>query len=158
MRTPSGTEAEDPRPAPGPGPRRPQAAPGRRTLDNVAVDGGPELLAGRPVPVLPVDDPHLLEEGGLAALARSQQQDLDEALHVGFLPVEALIDLLRLALLFGLAAGQQAAGEAARQHGARRQEVRHLSKHCQRGERPPGPARTSPLSARACASAAPPSA
>uniref|UniRef100_A0A8U8BZ14 Uncharacterized protein n=1 Tax=Geospiza parvula TaxID=87175 RepID=A0A8U8BZ14_GEOPR len=53
------------------------------TLDHVAVDGGAELLAGRAVPVLPVDDPHLLEEGGLAALARAQQQDLDEALHVG---------------------------------------------------------------------------
>uniref|UniRef100_A0A8C0J718 Uncharacterized protein n=1 Tax=Chelonoidis abingdonii TaxID=106734 RepID=A0A8C0J718_CHEAB len=59
------------RPRPGPGP----------TFDHVAVDGGAELLAGHPVPVLPVDDPHLLEEGGLAALARAQQQDLDEALH-----------------------------------------------------------------------------
>uniref|UniRef100_A0A8V1ALY4 Uncharacterized protein n=1 Tax=Gallus gallus TaxID=9031 RepID=A0A8V1ALY4_CHICK len=80
-RLPPSAEAEDPRPGPRPGPRRPQTAPGRRTLDNVAVDGGPELLAGRPVPVLPVDDPHLLEEGGLAALPRAQQQDLDEALH-----------------------------------------------------------------------------
>uniref|UniRef100_A0A8B9M1F1 Uncharacterized protein n=1 Tax=Accipiter nisus TaxID=211598 RepID=A0A8B9M1F1_9AVES len=69
--------------------RRPPPAgrPRRRspTLDHVAVDGGAELLTGRPVPVLPVDDPHLLEEGGLAALARAQQQDLDEALHVRLL-------------------------------------------------------------------------
>uniref|UniRef100_A0A8C3V0T8 Uncharacterized protein n=1 Tax=Catharus ustulatus TaxID=91951 RepID=A0A8C3V0T8_CATUS len=65
--------------------RRPQSGPSpppAPTLDHVAVDGGAELLAGRAVPVLPVDDPHLLEEGGLAALARAQQQDLDEALHV----------------------------------------------------------------------------
>uniref|UniRef100_A0A674I8R7 Uncharacterized protein n=1 Tax=Terrapene triunguis TaxID=2587831 RepID=A0A674I8R7_9SAUR len=93
-------------PTPGQGPGRPVAGPQPRplsrpngrgpgegpgpgpapTFDHVAVDGGAELLAGRPVPVLPVDDPHLLEEGGLAALARAQQQDLDEALHVGLLP------------------------------------------------------------------------
>uniref|UniRef100_A0A8C6KAT7 Uncharacterized protein n=1 Tax=Melopsittacus undulatus TaxID=13146 RepID=A0A8C6KAT7_MELUD len=52
------------------------------TFNHVAVDGGSELLPGRPVPVLPVDDPHLLEESRLAALPRSQQQDLDEPLHV----------------------------------------------------------------------------
>lgn len=50
------------------------------TFDHVAVDGGAELLARALVEVLPVDDPHLLQEGGLAALARAQQQDLHQPL------------------------------------------------------------------------------
>uniref|UniRef100_A0A8B9BD46 Uncharacterized protein n=1 Tax=Anser brachyrhynchus TaxID=132585 RepID=A0A8B9BD46_9AVES len=85
--TPPAAGPGQPPGGPKPGPSTPQPAPappgapqGARTLDHVAVDGGTELLAGRPVPVLPVDDPHLLEEGGLAALARAQQQDLDESL------------------------------------------------------------------------------
>uniref|UniRef100_A0A674GH82 Uncharacterized protein n=1 Tax=Taeniopygia guttata TaxID=59729 RepID=A0A674GH82_TAEGU len=98
--------AASPRPGPaGPAALPRPSPPPSPTLDHVAVDGGAELLSRRAVPVLPVDDPHLLEEGGLAALARAQQQDLDEALHVGLLAVEALVDLLGLALLLGLAAG-----------------------------------------------------
>uniref|UniRef100_A0A9L0IUJ6 Uncharacterized protein n=1 Tax=Equus asinus TaxID=9793 RepID=A0A9L0IUJ6_EQUAS len=120
-------------PAPRPRPRRPPAAPRPPgparpgTFDHVAVDGGAELLARALVEVLPVDDPHLLQEGGLAALARAQQQDLHQPLHVGLLPGQAFVDLLGLALLFGLAARQHAAGEAHGQHGPRRQEVRHLA-------------------------------
>uniref|UniRef100_A0A5F9CP96 Uncharacterized protein n=1 Tax=Oryctolagus cuniculus TaxID=9986 RepID=A0A5F9CP96_RABIT len=90
------------RPGPRPGPERTRAgsgpaharppprvpaspaSPGPRpgTFDHVAVDGGAELLARALVEVLPVDDPHLLQESGLAALARAQQQDLHEPLHV----------------------------------------------------------------------------
>uniref|UniRef100_A0A8C0XL55 Uncharacterized protein n=1 Tax=Castor canadensis TaxID=51338 RepID=A0A8C0XL55_CASCN len=63
---------------------RTRAVPGlARTFDHVAVDGGAELLARALVEVLPVDDPHLLQEGGLAALARAQQQDLHQPLHQG---------------------------------------------------------------------------
>uniref|UniRef100_A0A8D2J944 Uncharacterized protein n=1 Tax=Varanus komodoensis TaxID=61221 RepID=A0A8D2J944_VARKO len=43
--------------------------------------GGAELLSSGAVPVLPVNDAHLFEEGALAALARAQQQDLDEPFH-----------------------------------------------------------------------------
>lgn len=110
------------------GPRPPAPGPGTPgTFDHVAVDGGAELLARALVEVLPVDDAHLLEEGGLAALARAQQQDLHEPLHVGLLPRQAFVDLLGLALLLGLAARQHAAREAHGQHGPRRQEVRHLA-------------------------------
>uniref|UniRef100_A0A8C8RKT9 Uncharacterized protein n=1 Tax=Pelusios castaneus TaxID=367368 RepID=A0A8C8RKT9_9SAUR len=71
--TPPQGPCHGPHPTPPPPPLSPPRARPRRaapTFDDVAVDGGAELLAGRPVPVLPVDDPHLLEEGGLAALAR----------------------------------------------------------------------------------------
>uniref|UniRef100_A0A8D3D2W3 Uncharacterized protein n=1 Tax=Scophthalmus maximus TaxID=52904 RepID=A0A8D3D2W3_SCOMX len=44
-------------------------------------DRASELLAGLLVEVLAVDDPHLLEESRLAALARAEQQDLHEPLH-----------------------------------------------------------------------------
>lgn len=108
-----------------PGSPRPPAA--LRTFDHVAIDGGAELLARALVEVLAVDDPHLLQEGGLAALARTQQQDLHQPLHVGLLPRQAFVDLLGLALLLGLAVRQHAAREAHGQHGARRQEVRHLA-------------------------------
>uniref|UniRef100_A0A8P0SFV9 G protein subunit alpha 13 n=1 Tax=Canis lupus familiaris TaxID=9615 RepID=A0A8P0SFV9_CANLF len=118
-----------PSPAPPPAARararRPRPPPG--TFNHVAVDGGAELLARALVEVLPVDDPHLLQEGGLAALARAQQQDLHQPLHVRLLPGQAFVDLLGLALLLGLAARQHAAGEAHGQHGPRRQEVRHLA-------------------------------
>uniref|UniRef100_A0ABI7WZ33 Uncharacterized protein n=1 Tax=Felis catus TaxID=9685 RepID=A0ABI7WZ33_FELCA len=115
-----------PHPRAGPGPRSPRRPP-LCTFNHVAVDGGAELLARALVEVLPVDDPHLLQEGGLAALARAQQQDLHEPLHVGLLPGQAFVDLLGLALLLGLAAREHAAGEAHGQHGPRRQEVRHLA-------------------------------
>lgn len=80
------------------------------TFDHVAVNGGPEFLPGVLVEVLPVDDPHLLEESRLAALASAEQQDLHQPLHVGFLPGETSVDLLRLSDLFDLAAVQQADG------------------------------------------------
>uniref|UniRef100_A0A4X1ST82 Uncharacterized protein n=1 Tax=Sus scrofa TaxID=9823 RepID=A0A4X1ST82_PIG len=122
------------RAVPGPAPARgrprspaPRLRPRPGTFDHVAVDGGTELLARALVEVLSVDDPHLLQEGGLAALARTQQQDLHEPLHVGLLPRQAFVDLFGLALLLGLAARQHAAGEAHGQHGPRRQEVRHLA-------------------------------
>lgn len=76
------------------------------TFDHVAVNGGPEFLPGVLVEVLPVDDPHLFEESRLAALARAEQQDLHQPLHVGFLPGETSVDLLRLSVLFDLAAVQ----------------------------------------------------
>lgn len=116
--------ARAPAPQGSPGPRAP---PRPRTFDHVAVDGGAELLARALVEVLAVDDPHLLQEGGLAALTRTQQQDLHQPLHVGLLPRQAFVDLLGLALLLGLAVRQHAAREAHGQHGARRQEVRHLA-------------------------------
>lgn len=128
---------ESPQPArPPPSPLQPP----NRTLDDVAIDGSAEFLPGWPVPVLPVNDAHLLEEGTLAAFARAQQKDLDEPLDIGFLAIEALIDLFRPPLLFGLGAIQHAAGEAARQRGPRRQEIRHLSEHCQPGSGRSGPA------------------
>lgn len=89
-----------------------------------------------PVPVLLVNDEHLLEECTLASFTHAQQKDLD----VGFFTVEALINLFRPPLLFGLGAVQHAAGEAARQRGPRRQEIRHLSEHCQPGSGRSGPA------------------
>uniref|UniRef100_A0A8C4ISC1 Uncharacterized protein n=1 Tax=Dicentrarchus labrax TaxID=13489 RepID=A0A8C4ISC1_DICLA len=52
------------------------------TFDNVAVDCGFEVLPGLLVEVLAVDDPHLFEESGLAALASAQQQDLHQPFHV----------------------------------------------------------------------------
>lgn len=82
------------------------------TFDNVAVNGGPEFLPGVLVEVLAVDDPHLLEESRLAALASAQQQDLHQPLHVGFLPGETSVDLLGLSDLLHLAAVEQADGQA----------------------------------------------
>uniref|UniRef100_A0A3Q2CQG0 Uncharacterized protein n=1 Tax=Cyprinodon variegatus TaxID=28743 RepID=A0A3Q2CQG0_CYPVA len=52
------------------------------TFDNVAVDRPSEVIPGLLVEVLAVDDPHLFEESRLAALARAQQQDLHQPLHV----------------------------------------------------------------------------
>uniref|UniRef100_A0A7N5JT03 Uncharacterized protein n=1 Tax=Ailuropoda melanoleuca TaxID=9646 RepID=A0A7N5JT03_AILME len=69
-----------PPPRPGPSPRSPLRPP-PGTFNHVAVDGGAELLARALVEVLPVDDPHLLQESGLAALARAQEQDLHKPLH-----------------------------------------------------------------------------
>lgn len=99
----------------------------RAHLEDVVEDGVAELEQRLLVELAAVDDAHLLEEGGLAALARAQQQDLHEPLHVGLLPGQAFVDLLGLALLLGLAARQHAAREAHGQHGPRRQEVRHLA-------------------------------
>lgn len=76
------------------------------TFDNVAVNRGPEFLPGVLVEVLPVDDPHLFEESRLAALASAEQQDLHQPFHVGFLPGQTSVDLLRLSDLFYLAAVQ----------------------------------------------------
>lgn len=76
------------------------------TFDNIAVNGGPEFLPGVLVEVLPVDDPHLFEESRLAALASAEQQDLYQPFHVGFLPGQTSVDLLRLSGLFYLAAVQ----------------------------------------------------
>nr|BAC25732.1 unnamed protein product [Mus musculus] len=69
------------RAVPGPAPQGSPSPAAPRTFDHVAVDGGAELLARALVEVLAVDDPHLLQEGGLAALARAQQQDLHQPLH-----------------------------------------------------------------------------
>lgn len=99
-------------------PPEPRTHPGKTpaggsvvTFDNVAVNGGPELLPGLLVEVLPVDDPHLFEESRLAALASAEQKDLHQPLHVGFLPGETSVDLLGLSQLFHLAAVQQADGQ-----------------------------------------------
>ena len=76
------------------------------TFDNIAVNRGPEFLPGVLVEVLPVDDPHLFEESRLAALASAEQQDFYQPFHVGFLPGETSVDLLRLSDLIYLAAVQ----------------------------------------------------
>uniref|UniRef100_A0A8C4U635 Uncharacterized protein n=1 Tax=Falco tinnunculus TaxID=100819 RepID=A0A8C4U635_FALTI len=62
----------------------PYSRPGPPTaphLEDVLVDGGPELQQRLLVELAAVDDPHLLEESGLAALTGAQQQDLDQAAH-----------------------------------------------------------------------------
>lgn len=82
------------------------------TFDNVAINRGSEVLPRLLVEVLPVDDPHLFEESRLAALARAEQQDLYQPLHVGFLPGEASVDLLGLSQLLHLAVVEQADGQA----------------------------------------------
>uniref|UniRef100_A0A452IR57 Uncharacterized protein n=1 Tax=Gopherus agassizii TaxID=38772 RepID=A0A452IR57_9SAUR len=66
---------------------QPEARP---YLDHVLVDDGPELQQRLLVELAAVDDPHLLEEGGFAALAGAQQQDLDQAAHGPPLPVASL--------------------------------------------------------------------
>lgn len=81
------------------------------TFDNVAVDRGSEVLSVLQVEVLAVDDPHLFEESRLAALARAEQQDLHQPLHVRFLPWDTSVDLLGLSELFHLPAVQQADGQ-----------------------------------------------
>ena len=103
--------------------------PGRSpdvTFDNVAEDGGSEVLPRALVEVLPVDDPHLFEESGLAALARAEQQDLHQPLHVRLLPGQAPVDLLGPAELLHLAAVEQAHGQENFEHGPGRQEIRHV--------------------------------
>uniref|UniRef100_A0A8B9RCQ0 Uncharacterized protein n=1 Tax=Astyanax mexicanus TaxID=7994 RepID=A0A8B9RCQ0_ASTMX len=50
-------------------------------LDDVVEDGVSEVQQRFLVELLAVDDPHLLEEGGLAALPRAQQQDLHQPPH-----------------------------------------------------------------------------
>uniref|UniRef100_A0A8D2G3Q5 Uncharacterized protein n=1 Tax=Theropithecus gelada TaxID=9565 RepID=A0A8D2G3Q5_THEGE len=82
-------------PAPWPLTPGPRSRPG--TFDHVAVDGGAELLARALVEILPVDDPHLLQEGGLAALACAQQQDLHQPLHT---PTRAIYEGKELKLMF----------------------------------------------------------
>lgn len=96
---------------------RPRSGPdipavrGDLTFYNVAVNGGSEILPGLLVEVLPVDDPHLLEERRLAALSGAEQQDLHQALHVRFLPGQTSVDLLGPSELLHLAAVQQADGQ-----------------------------------------------
>lgn len=89
-------------------PTRPDREP---TFDNIAVDSSFELLSGRLVEVLAVDDPHLFEESRLAALAGPEQQDLYQPLYVRFLPGEASVDLLGLPYLLYLAVVEQTDGQ-----------------------------------------------
>lgn len=66
---------------------------GKAHLEDVVEDGVAELEQRLLVELAAVDDAHLLEEGGLAALARAQQQDLDEAPHGAPLAGQPRVDV-----------------------------------------------------------------
>ena len=77
------------------------------TFYHVAKNGSSELLLGPLIEVLSVDDAHLLEESGLATLARSEQQNLHQALHIRFVSVETLVYFLRFSYLFRFATREE---------------------------------------------------
>ncbi len=88
-----------------PGTTKPQANLSRawdRYLDDILKDGIPEVEQRFLVKLFPVDDPHLFEEGGFAALSGAQQQDLHQTPHRASLAREHGVDLatapLRVAL------------------------------------------------------------
>lgn len=85
-----------------------------RTFNNVAEYSGPELLLGFLVEVLAVDNAHLFEESGLAALARSEQQDLHQPLHVRLVLVQTLVYLLGFPQLLHFSAREEAVWETYR--------------------------------------------
>lgn len=74
-------------------PARACGAPPAAHLEDVLVDGGPELQQRLLVELSTVDDPHLLKESGLAALPGAQQQDFDQAPHGPPLPGQHRVDL-----------------------------------------------------------------
>lgn len=74
-------------------PGRACGAPPAAHLEDVLVDGGPELQQRLLVELSTVDDPHLLKESGLAALPGAQQQDFDQAPHGPPLPGQHRVDL-----------------------------------------------------------------
>lgn len=86
----------------------------RLTFDDVTEYGGPELLLGSLVEVLPVDNAHLLEEGGLAALARSEQQDLHQPLDVRLVLAQTFVYLLGLPQLLHFSAREETVWETER--------------------------------------------
>lgn len=83
------------------------ASGGCLTFNNVAINRGSEVFFGLLIEVLPVDNAHLLEESGLAALARSEQQDLHEPLDVRLVAVDTLVYLLRFPQLLHLATREE---------------------------------------------------
>lgn len=87
---------------------------GRLTFYNITINRGPEVFFGPLIEVLPVDNAHLLEESGLAALARSEQQDLHEPLDVRLVAVDTLVYLLRFPQLLHLAAREETVGKTYR--------------------------------------------
>lgn len=76
-------------------------------LDDILKDGVPEVQPRFLVKLFPVNDPHLFEKCGFAALAGTQQQDLHQTPHRASLAREHGVDLtatpLRLALLVDVA-------------------------------------------------------
>ena len=74
-------------------------------LEDVVVDGAAEICAVLLGVVLPVEDPHLLDEGALARLPRAQEQDLYLLAQVdpllGQLPVDLPAPAQSFPLLLG---------------------------------------------------------
>ncbi len=71
-------------------------------LHDVLVDDAPKLFHRHRVELEPVDDLHLLEESRLAALARAEEQQLDEPAELGFVLLEDLVDPAALFAPFDL--------------------------------------------------------
>lgn len=79
----------------------------RLTFYYITMNCGSEVFFGLLIEVLAMDNAHLLEESGLAALARSEQQDLHEPLDVRLVAVDTLVYLFRFPQLLHFATREE---------------------------------------------------